>query len=399
MNQIERYIFRRIFLLAMGILIVTTILAMTTQILLYVNLLTSTGQSLMTYAKLALMLMPKVMVIVMPFALLIASGYTLSGMNEDSELVVIEGAGAPPRVVALPIMLIAIGMSVFTLYSNHFIEPAANRQVRNIVSNASGDLLSSAIQTSTFTRLDDGVYFDVSGVGSGGELHGIFISDNRDKTKSLAYYAKSGQLIRSGSDQVLVLQDGQAQNKDLQTGKVSIIKFKSYALDLALFPADSHVTHYYPKEDPTAYLFSPDPNDPYYKARPDLFVEQIYKRFSEWMYPLLFGLIAISFMGKAHSSRTGRAQYEIMAFAVALFYRAAGFYVEPELGGSLIFAILTFVVPAFGILSYGALILMERQISLPQGLLDAITDGFHATTGSLGRAGRRMLPGRHGGPT
>ena len=95
MNQIERYIFRRIFLLAVGILIVTTILAMTTQILLYVNLLTSTGQSLMTYAMLAVMLMPKVMVIVMPFALLIAAGYTLGGMNDNSELVVMESAGAP----------------------------------------------------------------------------------------------------------------------------------------------------------------------------------------------------------------------------------------------------------------------------------------------------------------
>ena len=151
----------------------------------------------------------------------------------------------------MPILLIAVAMSAFTLVSNHFIEPAANRQVRNIVSNASGDLLSSAIQTSTFTKLDDGVYFDVSDVGSGGELHGIFISDKRDKTKSVTYYARSGQLVHRDSDQVLVLQDGEAQNKDLQTGKVSIIKFKAYALDLALFPASSHVTHYYPKEDTT----------------------------------------------------------------------------------------------------------------------------------------------------
>ena len=391
MNQIERYIFRRIFLLAIGILIVTTVLAMTTQILLYVNLLTSTGQSIMTYGKLAFMLMPKVMVIVMPFALLISASYTLGGMNEDSELVVIESAGAPPRVIARPVLLIAIGMSVFTLASNHLIEPSANRQVRNIVTSASGDLLSSAIQTGTFTRLDDGVYFNVSDVASGGELRGIFISDTRDKAKSLTYYARSGQLVRRGSDQVLVLQDGQAQNKDNATGKVSIIKFKAYALDLALFPASTHVTHYYPKEDSTAYLFSPDSNDPYYKDRPDLFVEQIYKRFSEWMYPLLFGLVAISFMGKAHSSRTGRTQYDVMAFAVALFYRAAGFYVEPESGNSLIFAVLTFAVPAFGIVSYAALILMERQVSLPQSWLDAMTDGSRALSGGAGRLGRRIL--------
>ena len=399
MNQIERYIFRRILQLALGILIVTTVLAMTTQVLLYVNLLTSTGQSLLTYVRLALMLMPKVMVIVMPFALLIAAGYTLGGMNEDSELVVIESAGARPRVVAWPILLIAIGMSAFTLVSNHFIEPATNRQVRNIVSNASGDLLSNAIQTSTFTKLDEGVYFDVSDVGNRGELNGIFISDKRDKTKTVTYYARTGQLVHRDADQVLVLEDGEAQNMDRQTGKVSIIRFKAYALDLALFPASSHVTHYYPKEDSTSYLFSPDANDPYYKDRPDLFVEQIYKRFSEWMYPLLFGLVAINFMGKAHSSRTGRAQYEIMAFAVALFYRAAGFYVEPESGNSAIFAWLTFLVPAFGIVSYGILVWMERQIALPQAWLDAMTESWDSAARSIGRLGRKLLPGQRGGTT
>jgi len=397
MNQIERYIFKRIFLLSVGILIVTTVLAMTTQILLYVNLLTSTGQSIKAYVVLAVMLMPKVMIIVMPFALLIAAAYVLSGMNEDSELVVIESSGAAPRVVGKPILLIAIGMSVFTLISNHFIEPASNRQVRNIVSNARGDLLSSAIQTGTFTQLDDGVYFGVENVGSGGELHGIFISDKRDKQKGVVYYAKTGELVRQGDTQVLVLSDGQAQSKDEHTGNVSIVQFKSYALDLALFPATTGATHYFPKEDSTAYLFEPDPNDPYYKSRPDLFTEQLYKRFSEWMYPLLFGLVAISFMGKAHSSRTGRAQYEVMAFLVAFFYRAVGFYTEPEAGNSVLFAYLTFLVPLFGIGSYALLILMEKQISLPQSWIDTITGTTSRIGGAFSRLARRILPNRQGG--
>ncbi|HET7413511.1 MAG TPA: LptF/LptG family permease, partial [Pararhizobium sp.] len=254
MKQIERYIFRRVFVLSIGTLIVTTVLAMTTQILLYVNVMTSTGQSLMTYGTLAVMLMPKVMVIVMPFSLLIGAGYTLSSMNDDSELVVIEAAGAPPRVIGRPLLLIAIGMSIFTLVSNNFIEPPANRQVRDIVSKARGDLLSSAIQTNTFTQLTDGVYFNVANVSAGGELHSIFLSDNRDKNKSLTYYAKTGKVFQMKGTQLLVMSDGQVQNEDNATGKVSIVKFKTYALDLALFPGLIQGTHYFPKERSTAYL-------------------------------------------------------------------------------------------------------------------------------------------------
>ncbi|HET7413628.1 MAG TPA: LptF/LptG family permease, partial [Pararhizobium sp.] len=328
--------------------------------------------------------------------LLIGAGYTLSSMNEDSELVVIESTGAPPRVVGRPLLLIAAGMSVFTLISNNFIEPPANRQVRDIVSEARGDLLSSAIQTNTFTELDDNVYFNVANVGAGGELHSIFISDARDKNKSVTYYAKTGKLFQNGDTQLLVLSDGQVQSEDESSGKVSIVKFKTYALDLALFPGTIHGTHYYPKERSTAYLFHPDPDDPYYEDRPDLFIGQIHKRFSEWLYPILFGLIAMSFMGKAHSNRSDRMQYDVLAFLVALFYRGVGFYVEPEAGQSTLFAYLCYAVPLFGIASYSALILMERQLALPRAWIDAISGSFRRI-GALVMFVPRRIASRRGG--
>lgn len=392
MNQIERYIFGRIFLLSIGTLIVTTILAMTTQILLYVNVLTSTSQSLVAYLTLAVMLMPKVMTIVMPFALLIGAGQTLSGMNEDSELVVIEATGAPPRTVGKPLLLIAAGMSIFTLFSNHFIEPWANHHVRDIISNARGDLLSSAIETGSFTKLDDNVYFNVADVGRNGELQGIFISDARDKETEFTYYAKSGTLVDTADAQLLVMSDGQMQRRNTQTGAVSIVEFKSYALDLALFPGGTSGTNYFPKERPTPYLFHPDPNDPYYTDRPDLYVQEIHKRFSEWLYPMLFGLIAMNFMGKAHSNRSERMQYDVLAFLVALAYRGFGFYAVPESGTSVLFAYLTYAVPLFGIAFYSALILMERQISLPRSWLDGFGNGTSRLTSIL-RRGRSASPG------
>jgi lipopolysaccharide export system permease protein len=376
MNQIERYIFRRIFVLSIGTLVVTTVLAMTTQILLYVNVLTSTSQSLMAYLTLAVMLMPKVMTIVMPFALMIGAGQTLSSMNEDSELVVIEATGAPPRTIGKPLLLIAAGMSLFTLFSNNFIEPWSNHHVRDIVSKARGDLLSSAIETGSFTRLDDNVYFSVANVGRGGELQGIFISDARDKNTEFTYYAKAGTLVDTADAQLLVMADGQMQRKNTHTGTVSIVEFKSYALDLALFPGGTQGTNYYPKERPTSYLFHPDPSDPYFKDRPDLFVQEIHKRFSQWLYPLLFGLIAMSFMGKAHSNRSDRMQYDVLAFLVALAYRGFGFYAEPEAGLSTLFAYLCYAVPLFGIAFYSMLILMERQISLPRAWIDGVSHGY-----------------------
>ncbi|WP_181408013.1 LptF/LptG family permease [Pararhizobium mangrovi] len=391
MNQIQRYIFRRIFLLSIGTLIVTGVLAMTTQILLYVNVMTSTSQSLMTYGELALMLMPKVLIIVMPFALLIGAGQTLGRMNEDSELVVAEAAGAPPRTVGKPLLLIAVGMAFVTLLSNNFVEPYSNHRLRDIVTEARGDLLSSAIQTGTFTKLDDNVYFNVQNVASGGELRGIFISDERDPASNLTYFAKSGRLVRTDETQLLVLSDGQFQTQNTKTGEVSIVRFQSYALDLALFPGGGEGTLYYPKERPTTYLFSPDPNDKAYRDRPDLFTKEINRRFSEWMYPLLVGLVALSFMGRAKSNRAARIQQSILAFLIVLFYRALGFYIEPDAGRSLLFGYLIYGVPLFGIASYAFLVLTGKEIWLPQSWVNVIARIWLRTRRAIGGL---FIPGR-----
>lgn len=268
--------------------------------------------------------------------------------------------------------------------SNNYLEPIANRQVRDIVSNARGDLLSSAIQTGTFTQLDKGVFFNVQNVGAGGELHGIFISDGRDPSKTLTYYARTGRLIRTDDSQLLVLADGQLQSED-DTGKVSIVAFKTYALDLSLFPGANKGTYYKPQEDSTRYLFNPDPDDNVYKSRPDEFVEQIHKRFSEWLYPLLFGLIAISFMGRAYSSRGDRMQYDILAFLVALFYRGAGFYVQPQSGESTLFAVLTYAVPVFGIALHALLILTERRIAISRSWTNAVSRFYERSAALIAR--------------
>ena len=72
MSLIERYMFWRIGLLALGALAVTTGIALTTQVLLRVDLLASTGQSLLTIGELAMYLIPGMVAVALPFAVLIA---------------------------------------------------------------------------------------------------------------------------------------------------------------------------------------------------------------------------------------------------------------------------------------------------------------------------------------
>src|SRR3954451_23018480 len=152
MKLLERYIFRRTFVLSMITLSATTLMVLVTQVLLYVNLLTASGQALLTFFALAATLIPPMTNLVLPFALHIGASQTLNGMNSDSELAVIEAAGGSLSVQTRPIILLPILMSVAALAISHFAEPWAEQSKRQIVARARADLIRFAVQSGTFQQ-------------------------------------------------------------------------------------------------------------------------------------------------------------------------------------------------------------------------------------------------------
>lgn len=371
MKLIERYILNRVLILSIGTMLATATIAMTTQVLLRVDLLSSTGQSLLAFLRLAGLVMPTMMVIVMPFALMIGAAQTLSTMNTDSELAVIEASGGSRALIARPILLVATLMSLLTLVESNFVEPWVNRQIKVLVNQASADLFSAAVQSGTFHKVEDDLYVSVAEKLPGGQLGGIFLADERDKDVDLLYHAKHGVFTEGGGRDLLVLSDGELHRKDNGSGNVSIIRFATYALDLSLIGGSSGRTGVLvPKERPTSYLFNPDVEDPYYKRNPRDFIKRINKRLSEWLYPLTFGFITVYFLGKAHSNRHEQVWSVVTAASIAFLLRGFGFYAVDESLNSRIFSILCYAVPLGAIAICGLLMITNWTYRTPRYLVD-----------------------------
>jgi lipopolysaccharide export system permease protein len=336
-----------------------------------------------------LFLIPAMAMLVMPFALLIGASQNLNAMNGDSELAVIEASGGSNLLVARPIMLIALIMTLISLGSSLFVEPWSNRQLREIVSAASADLMRFAVQSGTFKRVSKNLYIQIDEQLPGGDFGGIFIVDLRDPDMQLIYYAKRGAIRTYDEDNFLLMQQGEIQRKNRKTGQVSTISFASYALDFATFDAGESKTFYFPKERSTSYLFSPDPNDPVYKNAPALIRSEIHRRFSEWLYPLLFGLIAVYFGGTARSNREERLWSLGLAVLIALAFRSLGFFAVNNAGKSTIFAALCYLIPLSGISFFGMLVAFHKAPRIAQSWVDRagdFIDGMRRIGSSFGLA-------------
>ncbi|MCY0094501.1 LptF/LptG family permease [Hoeflea ulvae] len=366
MKQIERYILRRMSLLTFWSLTAVTLLVMTTQVLIRVDVLTTTGQALSAFLLLAATLIPSVLSIVAPFALLIGVGQVLSVMNSDSELVVIEAAGVPPATVLKPVLVLSTVVSLMVLLVSNFVEPWSNSKLYDVLAQAQSDLFSVAVRSGTFMRLEDGLYVQVNEKLPGGELGGIFLADSRTEGNETIYYARSGVVRAVGETNILYLVDGELQQHNLTNDQISIVTFTSYALDMAAFVPAGQASARRPKEQTTPYLLDPAADD-YYLVNANFTIKQeLVQRFSTWMYPLAFGLVAFTFLGKARSNRHEQFQNGAIVAGITLGARGFGFYSGEAAGGSVFMETLSYAVPAAIIGIFGFLALTGRTLTIPR---------------------------------
>ena len=329
MRIIERYILRRASTLFLAALVWTLAIVWTTQVLARINLVTDSGQSALAFFEIASLILPSVLPIVMPFAVIIGVAQTLTVMNTDSELAVISAAGGSRWTTIRPVIALALMASIVSFAVDNGVDPYARQRGRELVAAARGDLLSLVIQEGTFRKIEDGLYIQIGERLADGRFRGIFVADSRDEGIDLVYYAKSGAVVERGSQDLLIMEDGEIDRK-IANGDISIIRFDSYAFDLSAFAGASGTPKLYPKDQTLSYLFNPDRNDPVYKSKPQSFTAELHRRFTEWVYPLVFALIALAVSGDARSHREARIHPIVTAITIALVVRWTGYFIANQ---------------------------------------------------------------------
>lgn len=384
MKVVERYILRRAFGVFVSALFWTLAMVWISQVLARINLVTDSGQSAFTFFQVATMMLPSVVPIVVPFAIVIGITQTLSAMNQDSELVVLSAAGSPRGTIIRPIILMALAASVFVFIVDNGLNPIARERFRLLLSNARADLISSVIQEGSFRRIEDGLYVQISERLPDGRLGGIFVADSRDPKTELAYYAKTGVILDKVGQNVLLMQEGVISRKQPDR-PASLIRFDSYGFDLSAFAPTDKAPVMFPKDRPLSYLLNPDPSDTVLIERPDYYKTELNNRMTEWLYSLVFALIAIASAGDARSHREARLHPMATAIFLALFVRWAGFTVTNSAEGSVLFSALMYVVPLASAAIAIGFIRANKTLELPVSWVESGSQRFDRLRARINR--------------
>ncbi|MCJ8519182.1 lipopolysaccharide export system permease protein [Pseudorhizobium tarimense] len=374
MKLLELYILRRIVQMFLVALLPVLTIIWTIQVLGRINLVTDTGQSMGSFMLLATYILPTIIPVVLPFALAIGITQTLTAMNNDSELPVIDAAGSSRSIIYRPVLLLAAILSLFSFVVANFVEPPSRVAARQMVAAAYADLLSSVIEEKTFRSIEDGLYVQIDERHSGRVLTGLFVVDYRDPNFDLIYYAREGSIDESGTS--LTMRDGEVHRKTAD-GRVSIIKFASYAFDLSAMSA---------QEGPSlnagdrslAFLLDPDPNDPHVQRTPESYRSELHARLTEWLFPFMFALVSLVVAGDSRSHRQTRVHPMVTALIVAFTLRWLGFSLKNLVKQDEAYTLLIYLLPLVTIGTCSYLLATHKRIRMPR-ILASLTGGLWRT--------------------
>ncbi|WP_160005714.1 LptF/LptG family permease [Rhizobium sp. 18055] len=369
MKLLETYILRRVGQMFLVALLPVLAIIWTTQVLQRINLVTDSGQSVGSFAKLATLILPSIIPVVLPFALVIGVTQTLTTMNNDSELAVIDAAGARRSIIWRPILILAAVISVFSFFVDNVVEPKAKTGARQMIAAAYADLLSTVIEEKNFRKIDDGLYVQISERLAGRVLKGLFVVDERDPAFELIYYAREGAVDEKGTS--LIMHDGEVHRKT-PTGDVSVIRFDSYSFDLSDLTQNRGQSTLRASDRELPFLLNPDTTDKDYVSRPGSYRAELHRRLTDWLLPMVYALISLAIAGDARSHREARLHPMVSALVIAFTVRWATFYAANQIEAKPIFIGVLYAIPIVISITSIISLVLHKRVSLFGFLVDRI---------------------------
>ena len=365
MTRLNRYILRQCFGVMIFVTAALSAAIWLAQSLRLIDLIVNRGLSIDVFLYLAALILPRFLDIVLPIGVFIAVLFTFNRLTAESELVVMRSSGLSHVALAKPVLMLAgIAFLVLMSLSVYFL-PASNRAFKDLQFEIRNRFVLSLIQEGTFTTISDKLTIYVRSRDDRGEVTGLLINDSRNPQRHVTIVAERGAFVDSPAGSRIVMVNGNRQQFDTETRKLSLLTFESYTLDLDTLHDAPVVRFREPQERFMDELFFP-PKDVEGSLRQG-FVVEAHQRILVPLSAFSFSLIPLACLLPGELNRRGQLKRVLLAIGLAFLFELADLGVNNIASRSgaaiplMYVADLLPLVLGFGILLHGGIRLGFRR--------------------------------------
>ncbi|WP_439814768.1 LPS export ABC transporter permease LptF [Zavarzinia sp. CC-PAN008] len=283
------------------------------------DLIVNKGLSLGDFLSLTALLLPSALALILPVALFCAVLFAFWRLATDSELIVMSAAGIGPLSLARSTMILGGVVALVVYLLNLYLAPLALRTFKDQVFEIRETFASILLQEGEFNTLVDGLTVYVRD-RQGARLSGILVHDDRVPGQAVTMLAEQGTLLRTPEGPRFVLINGNRQQVDPSNGRLSLLYFERYSIDLSKLGGDPGDRWIEPSERYLGDLFFPDSSQNDQNRRGQLIAEG-HRRLVTPLYAFAFALVGLVAVVGGEFDRRGRGRRLVLAAIAGVVIR------------------------------------------------------------------------------
>jgi lipopolysaccharide export system permease protein len=365
-SRIDRYIFREILSPTLISLIVFTFVLLGGRILFLSELILNKGVPPGEVFQLFWNLLPIFLVITLPLAMFLGVLIGYSRLSRENEITAFKASGISLMTLFRPVLLISLVTIGCTGYLTLIAEPRAKIEFRDKVFEIVQERANVGITSQVFNNDIPGITLYVDQVDRSGEMHSVFISDERVDGDPAIIFARSGSIFTSVQEHSLTLHLRQGEIHRFSNSKsYQVVDFSSYDIQLhadKLTGQNNRQLKF--GEIPTLELWEKAKNSDSSEVRQNC-LAQLNKRFVLAISPLVFALFGLPLTIKR--GRSGQGTGFFIALGIFILFHVMQSFAETAVVDSGWPAMTTIWCGPLVLLLCGYLLLWfsSREIPLP----------------------------------
>jgi lipopolysaccharide export system permease protein len=360
MNSLNRYILRQSFSVMLLVTGALTAAVWFAQSLRLVDLIVNRGLSAEIFLYLVLLILPRFLDIVLPIGTFIAVLFVFNRLITESELVVMRAAGVSQYGLAKPILVLSGICFLFLMTVSAYFLPAANREFKDLQFEIRNRFVSSLLQEGAFTTITEKLTIYIGSRNNRGEVNGLLIDDERDPRHPVTLVAERGAFADAAGASRIIMVNGNRQQFDRDSGKLNVLTFTRYVLDLDAVrdATEGHLRE--PQERFLGELLFPPPElDPTTQYS---YLIEFNQRLTVPLTVFSFAIIPLACLLPGEFNRRGQLRRVLIAIGGALAFQTTDLAIKNLAGRYPIAIALTYVVDLLPF-TVGLGILLHRGIN------------------------------------
>ena len=319
MRRITRYIASQLLLATVLVTATITCALWLTQSLRFIELIVNRGLTLGSYLYLTMLLLPSFIATLLPVGLFAAMLFTYHRMTADSEIIVMRAVGLGPSQLARAGLIVAGAVAAIAYVMTLLFMPLSYRQFKDMETDFRSDYSSILLREGAFNTVSDGVTVYIRSRESDGELRGIIVHDSRDPQRAVTLMAERGILAQAEEGPRVIMVNGNRQQVEHDSGKLSLLYFDRYSVDIGKPGAgvDAETRWREPRERFIFELLFPG-DSPMDRQNYNRLIAEGHTRLTSPLYALVFAFIALAALLSGDYNRRGQGQRILIAVGAAL---------------------------------------------------------------------------------